>query len=276
MGTMSRFAAVFALSLACAPWARAQDFSAGLGTEQDFIGRLGDIQNQAAEFSAGLRPQMTAPKLPPAESDALKPYTVRGIDISHYQGEIEWDQVRGQGISFIYMKATQGDSLVDEEFSDNWASAAGQGVARGAYLFYDFCKPAAAQAKNFIQNVPADPEALPPAVDFEIAPHCATLPSKKAFGKIYAALKKKLEQAYGKAPILYMPYSLYAKYLKGAKSSAAIWIRDVGRPPQTGDWALWQYADRGTVGGIAGEVDLDVLNGGPEALAALIKPSASN
>src|SRR6185295_7868151 len=90
-------------------------------------------------------------------SDGL--YPRQGIDVSHYQGRIDWAALPAQGVDFAYIKASEGGDLRDDAFQANWAGARRAGIARGAYHYFTLCRPGAAQAANFIAAAPADPDA---------------------------------------------------------------------------------------------------------------------
>jgi lysozyme len=94
-------------------------------------------------------------------------YPVRGIDVSHHQGKIDWLKVKGEEIHFVFIKATEGSSHKDTEFNRNWNGATGAGLIKGAYHYFSFCKPGIEQAQNFINTVPVNSGALPPVIDFE-------------------------------------------------------------------------------------------------------------
>ena len=200
-------------------------------------------------------------------------YLVRGIDISHYQHTVDWAKVKTNGLSFVYVKATEGIDGVDDEFAANWAGARTAGLRRGAYHFYNFCKGGAAQADQFIKTVPADADALPPTVDLEESADCKNMPAKATFRKSLAAFVAKIRTAYGRRPVIYVNHTIYAQYFDGENDSYKIWIADVKHEapnlPANAVWTVWQYGWHGTVAGISGEVDLDAFNGTPEMLAAL-------
>ena len=92
---------------------------------------------------------------------------VHGIDVSKYQGDIDWRRVRASGVHFAFIKATEGGDHADDRFADNWAAARAAGMPRGAYHYYYFCRTAAEQAAWFMNHVPKDPAALPPFLDLE-------------------------------------------------------------------------------------------------------------
>jgi lysozyme len=105
---------------------------------------------------------------------SLEKFPRQGIDVSHHQGPIAWQELAGQGVSFAYIKATEGGDYKDRRFSDNWNSAKNAGIARGAYHFFTLCRAGADQARNFIDSVPVEIDALPPAVDLEFMGNCST------------------------------------------------------------------------------------------------------
>lgn len=204
-------------------------------------------------------------------------YPVRGVDISHYEGAIAWETVKLDGLSFVYIKATEGGDGVDAKFAENWQGATSAGLAKGAYHFYNFCKSGAEQAANFIAVVPKEADALPMTIDLEQSGDCKTMPKKDAFRADLAAFVLKVTEAYGRRPVLYINYSLYDLYFKGENDSYKLWIADTSHEspamPDGSAWTMWQYGWHGHVAGIPGEVDLDVFNGTPQMLAALAGPS---
>ena len=206
---------------------------------------------------------------PPKET-----YPVRGIDVSHHQGAINWERIKGEGIDFVYMKATEGSDHKDREFLDNWQAASRIGIIKGAYHFFTFCKSGGEQAANFISTVPVEPNALPPAIDFEFSGNCKARPKKEALAKELTAFIRAIEKRYGQSPIFYVTYDSYEAYIKGAFPAYHVWIRDIYRKPHISDreyWAFWQYANRGRVKGMSGLVDLNVFNGSDEAFMAIIQ-----
>jgi lysozyme len=103
-------------------------------------------------------------------------FPVHGIDVSKWQGEIDWAEVKRAGTAFAFIKATEGGDHLDERFAQNWAAAKAHGIARSAYHFVFWCRPAEEQLAWFRQNVPADADALPPVLDVEWNGHSRTCP----------------------------------------------------------------------------------------------------
>lgn len=193
-------------------------------------------------------------------------YPVRGVDVSAYQGDIDWDVLSAQGIDFAYIKATEGSSFVDPCFAQNRQRAAETPLRTGAYHFFSFESSGDMQADNFIAQVSKWEGMLPPAVDVEFygAFRQAPLPAEQVQAQLDIMLAR-LEQHYGVRPILYATQSAYARYLADY-DGYDIWIRNVFTRPQMGArrWAFWQYADRARLQGYDGEerfIDMNVFNG---------------
>lgn len=89
-------------------------------------------------------------------------YPVWGVDVSHYQGEIDWEQFKRQGVQFAYIKATEGSGFVDDRYASNRESAGAAEIYVGAYHFFSFDSPASSQAEHFISTVGDLDGALPP------------------------------------------------------------------------------------------------------------------
>jgi len=202
-------------------------------------------------------------------------YQVHGIDVSHYQGDINWkmlEQTR-QGqfpIQFIFMKATEGGDYSDDRFTANFDSARAHGFIRGAYHFYNPKTDANKQADFFIQSVKLEPGDLPPVLDIE--------KKGKDMKKLQSDLKlwlRKVENHYGVKPIIYASYKFKTRYLNDSVfNTYPYWIAHyyVDSVRYEGDWKFWQHTDVGTLPGIEEKVDLNVFNGGKNELDAFCIP----
>ena len=94
-------------------------------------------------------------------------YPVAGVDVSAYQGRVDWDILSEQNIDFAYIKATEGSTFKDSCFEYNWKEASKTDLRIGAYHFFSFESSGEKQATNFIDSVDAIPEMLPPVIDVE-------------------------------------------------------------------------------------------------------------
>lgn len=194
-------------------------------------------------------------------------YPVRGVDVSHYQGEIDWPVLAGEGIDFAYIKATEGSSHVDDQFDKNWSGAQQTGLRIGAYHFFSFDSPAETQLEHFIDVVPEFPEMLPPVVDFEYYGDKRSNPPKteEAREQLRAMLEG-LKAHYGVTPVIYATEEVWERYLEGCFDEYPLWIRNVVSRPDTGDqnWVFWQYTNRERLNGYSGEeqyIDMNVFGG---------------
>ena len=202
-------------------------------------------------------------------------YRVHGIDVSHYQGDIDWKMLgqtrQGQfPIQFIFMKATEGGDYTDDRFAANFDSARVHGFVRGAYHFYNPKTDANKQADFFIQSVKLEPGDLPPVLDIE--------KKGKDIKKLQADLKvwlRKVENHYGVKPIIYASYKFKTRYLNDSVfNTYPYWIAHyyVDSVRYEGDWRFWQHTDVGTLPGIDEKVDLNVFNGSKNELDAFCIP----
>jgi lysozyme len=198
-------------------------------------------------------------------------YPVRGIDVSHHQGPIDWPRVARSGISFAFLKATEGGTHVDENFRENFEGARATGIAVGAYHFFTFCKSGAEQAANFIAAVPHEAGMLPPVVDIEFGGNCAARPTVDEFAKELGDFLTPVEQGFGQRAIVYLAGDAVETY-GNAVPDRPRWVRSIVWPPLGQDWLVWQYHNSGRVDGIDGIVDLNVLQGDRQTLEALRKP----
>ena len=201
-------------------------------------------------------------------------YPVRGVDVSAYQGEIDWRTLAGQDIAFAYIKATEGSGHVDRYFAANFEAARQTGLRVGAYHFFSFDSAGATQADNFIAAVPKADGMLPPVVDFEFyGDKEKNPPDAAAARRELNVMLNALEGHYGVRPVIYATGKSYEMYLAGQYGNYDIWIRDILAHPELPDgrdWTFWQYSNRGRLAGYSGEeryIDLNVFGGTAEAFA---------
>ena len=202
---------------------------------------------------------------------AAERYEIRGVDVSSYQGEIDWDVLSSQNISFVFIKATEGSSFVDKNFDANFSGAQKTELAVGAYHFFSYDSSGQTQAENFIKTVTPFDGMLPPVIDLEFYGEKETNPPDRA--SVEQQLKTMLavlETHYGQKPILYATEKSYELYLSNDYREYDIWIRNVITNPKMSDgraWMFWQYSNRGRINGYNGEeeyIDLNVFNGSAE------------
>ncbi len=196
--------------------------------------------------------------------------TVRGIDISHYQEEIDWDLLRNATLKdaplmFIFVKATEGTNLLDENFIQNFYYARQSAIMRGAYHYFKPQSSVEQQARFFCRHVILEDEDLPPVLDVEEDGGL----SKPQLQKAVLEWLKIVETHYGVKPILYCSYS-YRRDILTAKEfdDYPLWIANyyVDKLAYKGSWKFWQHTDYGRISGIKGHVDVNLFNGTREQL----------
>lgn len=207
-----------------------------------------------------------------------KDYPVRGVDVSEYQGEIDWEKLSNQNIDFAYIKATEGSSYTDERFQYNYQNAITTSLKIGAYHFFSFDSDAISQSENYIKNVPKDMNLLPPVVDIEFyGDKNKNIPDVEQTREQLKKLLERLEEYYQKKPIIYATNTSYNLYIKDNFEEYKIWIRDIVSTPNLKDnrkWTLWQYTNRERLEGYNGEekfIDMNVFNGSYEEFVKLVE-----
>ncbi len=197
-----------------------------------------------------------------------KHYAVHGVDVSRWQGDIDWVKLRSQGANFAFIKATDGGDHLDPMFMKNWRGADAAGIKRGAYHFFYWCRVASQQADWFIRNVPRAEGALPPVIDVEWngESSCKRRPSPAQVREKMQVFMDRLERHYGQRPIIYTSPDFYADNLRGAFPDHPFWLRAVAQHPSKvypgRKWLFWQYSGSGLSQGVNGRIDLNVFHGG--------------
>ena len=197
-------------------------------------------------------------------------YPVRGVDVSSYQGDIDWG-VLSQGLDFAFIKATEGSKYTDDHFRYNFTQAREAGLRIGAYHFFSFESAGAAQAENFISQVEGFEGMLPPVIDVELYGDFrkAPKPAEEVVREL-TDMTGALTERYGKQPIFYATDKTYKMYIKGNFPGCGLWLRNVRtRPAGDMPWDFWQYSGKGELSGYKGEeryIDLNVFRGSCEEL----------
>jgi lysozyme len=190
-------------------------------------------------------------------------YPVRGIDVSHHQGEITWASVAATGIKFVYLKASEGEDFQDPSFQRNLAGATGAGLRCGAYHYFTLNTPGLLQAHNFIRAARPGATNLPPVLDLETWGNSSAQPSVSAFQVQLNAAIKELRRAYATEPVIYSSSDFLNSYLKNYPVKR-LWYRAVVWTPSLfgfDHWNFWQFTEKARIAGIHGFVDMDVFSG---------------
>lgn len=207
-----------------------------------------------------------------------KRYKVHGIDVSRYQGDIDWNNIETMNknkknkvkISFAFIKATEGRTVIDPNFKSNWEKIEKTNIIRGAYHYFIPTRNAAEQAENFIANVKLKKGDLPPVLDVEQLGNQGDAKLRENV-KIWLDI---VEKHYGVKPIIYSSIGFYEKHLKGGElKKYPLWIAHYYEKKLTtkDKWIFWQHSDKGEIPGIKEKVDFNVFNGSMKKLKKLCK-----
>ena len=197
-------------------------------------------------------------------------YPVNGVDVSAYQGQVDWDTLSSQDIDFAYIKATEGSTFKDSCFEYNWKEAGETDLRIGAYHFFSFESSGEKQAANFIDSVDVIPMMLPPVIDVEYYGKYQNEDDIDV-DEIRAELRNMiniLKEEYGVNPVLYVSEETYNTIVAQEFSDCDIWYRSVyGKIDGDLDWTFWQYSNRHRLNGYEGEepfIDMNVFYGTKE------------
>jgi lysozyme len=189
---------------------------------------------------------------------------VVGIDLSEYQGEVDWPAVNmieeKFPIQFVFVRATVGNDRVDKAFGENWLGAKDKKMIRGAYHYYRPNENSLEQAALYIKTVRLHKGDLPPVLDIE------KLPENQSVARLKIGLRRWLEAVeshYKVKPIIYTGEKYYDDFLKEEFSDYLFWIANYNfyREKMKEDWLFWQFTEKGSVPGIIGNVDVNIYNG---------------
>lgn len=198
--------------------------------------------------------------------------TLPGIDVSYYQGNIDWNAVAADGVVFALIRVSHSLQFFDPEFDANWEGARAAGVHAGVYQYFEPDEDPIAQADLLLDSMgPLMPGDLPPVIDVE----STAGQSPAAIANAVQAWVEHVEAALGVKPIIYTgPYFWQDNVGSDAFEDYPLWIAHYGTncPLTPTPWAKWnfhQYTDSGSTAGIAGNVDQNVFNGSLDELLAL-------
>ena len=208
-------------------------------------------------------------------------YEIHGIDISHYQGKIDWEQlknamIKGCPVRFVIIKSTEGSSRLDENFRENFNQVRDFGFIRGVYHFWSNKSTAREQAYYFLDQVHLTDGDLPPVLDIE---HKPADKSVEDFQRDVLTWLHIVEDKYHVKPIIYTYYKFKEQYLSAPVfDDYPYWIAHyyVDKVQYKGKWKFWQHTDVGKLPGIKGYVDFNIYNGSYYELKQLCIGSNNN
>lgn len=188
---------------------------------------------------------------------------IKGLDVSHHQGTIDWTHVHKSEVHFAYIKASEGGDFRDTQFQRNWLEAKKNGIPRGAYHFLTFCKSGKEQARNFIDAVGSfDTTDLIPMIDVEYGGNCSQRLTLEELQDLIEEFTAELMTVSKHPPVIYLTRDIYRDYFYKNPFPNKFWGRAIIYSPSRvygNRWDIWQYNHKGRVEGIEGPVDLNVL-----------------
>ena len=201
-------------------------------------------------------------------------YKIHGIDVSYYQGKINWQKVKNMkedevSVQFAFIKATEGLLLVDPYFERNWREAPKVGIVRGAYHFFRPKRDGKAQAIFFLQVVHVKKGDMPPVVDVERLDGVSPQQMRTALSDYlnYIELKTNVR------PVIYTGLRFYEDYLRGDFDDYPLWIAHYHQAKLSVDksrWNFWQHSDKAKINGINHVVDFNAFNGDSTDFAKML------
>jgi len=248
---------------------------------------------KTAKPKTKIRQREVAPAIQPTAMAREFTQNALGIDISRYQPEVNWPQVKSSGVSFAYIKATEGTTITDPMFANHWPNAHTAGILRGAYHFFRPGEDPVAQAQCFVNTLGAGSGDLPPALDLEVSGTRASAPMLAASITDIQTWLMTVERLLGVRPVIYTNLDSWGRVVQLLGGNAPDWISryplwaaswvyhytdgdQPTYPPGWSQWAFWQFDSpdkpNGTplvsVAGIPGGVDLNLFHGNEAALRA--------
>ncbi len=199
--------------------------------------------------------------------------TLQGIDVSYYQGTVDWVKVRASGRRFAFARVSDGIDHPDKKFAENWPAMKAAGIVRGAYQFFRPAKDVDAQVDLLVTKIAAagglEPGDLPPVLDLESD---GGLPASTVVARAKAWLAK-VEAAFGVKPIVYTA-AFMSNIIGNHFADYPLWVANYGAacptmPSGWTEWKFWQDSDRGSVPGVNGNVDTNLFNGTLAQLEAM-------
>ncbi len=197
---------------------------------------------------------------------------INGVDISKYQGTVDFAKLNAAGVDYVFIRATEGITYQDADYKSNHASAKAAGLRVGVYHYYETDDDPQAQLNNFKNLVSLTTGDLAPVIDIE---KLHQNDDKELIINLQQFLDG-LESHYGIKPIVYTGKKFANKYLSNF-GDYPLWLADYQVdqpiiPIGWKDWTFWQWSKSGTLDGIEGLVDMDRFNGDHHRFNKLLIP----
>ncbi|MHC2990831.1 lysozyme [Pontibacter sp. HJ8] len=223
--------------------------------------------------SANNDPTSASSKSAATKTTLITSSSLKGVDVSKWQKEVDWDQVKGADVTFAFVKATQDDYRLDPYFGRNWEETKRVGIKRGAYHFFIPAAPVQGQIDLFINTVQLEPGDMPPVLDVEVIEKHTSGEELRRNMHIWL---EAVTQHYGVKPIIYTNQNYYRRWLQGHFQDYHFWIAryNTAEPEihHEDKWVFWQYTDTGRLPGVKAPIDLNFFAGDWNTLNMLCVP----
>lgn len=192
-------------------------------------------------------------------------FSVLGVDVSHHNGDINWKEVKAQGIVFAYIKASEGVELTDKNYVDNYTEAKNNGIVPGMYHFFIFKEDGILQAKYFLEKLHYRKGDLPPAVDVEYSSSNKRNTEKAVIKERITELRQFDSVIYAKKhfhPVLYTNKECYEDLIRDKFPNNDLWLCNLSEAPDDNmypNWVLWQHSHKGKLSGLKSKTDMNVF-----------------
>ncbi len=200
------------------------------------------------------------------DSDIATYFEVRGVDVSHHNGKVDWAKVADQGVLFTYVKITEGVSHADKHAIRNCEKALENGLSVGAYHFFAFKRDGAEQAKYFLSKIKDVKLDLPPAIDVEYAKINKKSYNRTVNDKVVrniALFDSVICARTGQRCVIYTNKECYEDLIRDRFPDNELWICNLTEEPEATcypNWVIWQHCHKGEIEGIKTDVDLNVFH----------------
>lgn len=190
-----------------------------------------------------------------------KAYAFQGIDVSAADGVLDWPVLRGGGVAFVYLTATDGADSRDAMFERNWRDAEAAGIRRGALHVYSLCRLATDQGNNFNTTVPHSEDALPPAVLFDFDKTCSARPDRAVLIGEVERLLTMIEAHIGRPALIKVSRRFDSYYRLSEAIPRPVWSMQDYFPPDYAarPWRMWQANAQRRIDGAPSPLHWDVV-----------------
>jgi lysozyme len=193
-----------------------------------------------------------------------------GIDVSHYQNDVNWEKAKNSGVKYAFVKATEGSEYIDPLYKTNISQLAKTDIPFSTYHFFEPSIDPIKQAKHYLETVTNSNQNISPVLDVEIT-------NGLEAGELRKRIKTWLnyvEDKTGCKPIFYTYSSFWNSYLKDDFIKYPLWLADYSKeislPNGVSKWSIWQHSEKGKIAGVSSYVDLNLLNGSESELKKLL------